>query len=159
MHHSRTRCWRGESNPQRACAPGALDAVRLPVTPPQPKFSTPTLTPGGGLEPPQPVPKTGVLPLDDPGTDKRTRHDSNVRPQAPQACALIHLSYGSEGGGRCGSRTHRSASRSDSFRDCAACPCRNLPRLMHQEGVEPPTPRRATALQAAAEPIRPLMRV
>ncbi len=43
--------------------------------------------PGEGLEPSSPVPKTGVLPLDDPGR-KRTRHDSNVRPQAPQACAL-----------------------------------------------------------------------
>ena len=35
-----------------------------------------------------------------PRNEKRTRHDSNVRPQAPQACALILLSYGSEEKGR-----------------------------------------------------------
>ena len=77
-------------------ARGALDAARLPFTPPRPEnFSAPT--PGEGLEPSSPISKTGVLPLDDPGTMKRTRHDSNVRPQAPQACALILLSYGFKG--------------------------------------------------------------
>jgi hypothetical protein len=71
------------------------------ITPPQ---LTETLAPGEGLEPSSPVPKTGVLPLDDPGMSKRTRQDSNLRPQAPQACALILLSYGfkrkDEGGRR-----------------------------------------------------------
>jgi hypothetical protein len=32
----------------------------------------------------------------------RPRHDSNVRPQAPQACALILLSYGFKGSDECG---------------------------------------------------------
>ena len=36
-------------------------------------------------------------PFRRPRIEKRTRHDSNVRPQASQTCALIHLSYGFEG--------------------------------------------------------------
>ncbi len=50
-------------------------------------------------------------PFRRPRKGKRTRHDSNVRPQAPQACALILLSYGFKikisGGGA--TRTHRGA--------------------------------------------------
>ncbi len=49
-------------------------------------------------------------------------------------------------------------SRLRQFSGLRGLPVPNLPCLMHQEGLEPPTPRRATALQAAAEPIRPLMR-
>ena len=33
-------------------------------------------------------------PFRRPRNEKRTRHDSNVRPQASQTCALIPLSYG-----------------------------------------------------------------
>ena len=50
-------------------------------------------------------------PFRRPRTKKRTRHDSNVRPQASQTCALILLSYGFKlvsGGGA--TRTHRGAS-------------------------------------------------
>ena len=60
-------------------------------------------------------------------------------------------------GGRCGSRTHRSF-RLRQFSGLLGVPVPNLP-LMHQEGLEPPCSRRATALQAAAGPIRRLMRV
>lgn len=85
-------------------------------TPPRPV----KLAPGEGLEPSSPVPKTGVLPLDDPGR-KRTRHDSNVRPQAPQACALILLSYGFRR--KVWESNPQEFLSSDSFRDCSACPC------------------------------------
>ena len=47
-------------------------------------------------------------PFRRPRIEKRTRHDSNVRPQASQTCALILLSYGFKllsGGGA--TRTHR----------------------------------------------------
>lgn len=227
--------------------PNGLGSPRRPqrrafaVTPHQPKRTFGPKTPGGGLEPPQPVPKTGVLPLDDPGMRKRTRHDSNVRPQAPQACALnpteLRVRKGgrrmkrrldeatafgapfvlrpsplrSGGGGartrggasrpaawraagppsarrlrrgRCGSRTRRSLSAPTVFGtawparaqpsaplagapglepgraglESASLPFSLRPRAMCQEGLEPPTPLRATALQAAAEPIRPLTR-
>jgi hypothetical protein len=57
-------CRGRESNPQRALsAHGDLSAARLPFTPPRLEDRTP----GEGLEPSSPVPKTGVLPLDDPG--------------------------------------------------------------------------------------------
>ncbi len=132
------------------------------ITPPQRKlFLTPKANSGGRTRTPTACSKDRRPAFRRPRTEvKRTRHDSNVRPQAPQACALIRLSYGSEGkgkaeavrvertgararrarrlstplhyllcdaserfGGRCGSRTRRSRSGSDSFRDCLACPC------------------------------------
>ena len=121
----RERYWGRESNPQWDL-PAATSApcVCLYATPAR------ASSPGEGLEPSLPAPKTGVLPLDDPGLEERTRHDSNVRPQAPQACALILLSYGfiiskAEGVGV----EPTGASCSDSFRDCSACQVPNLPSV------------------------------
>lgn len=61
----------------------------------------------------------------------------------------VPLSYGFSDG-RCESRTRRSFG-SDSFRDCLACPRPTFQRVMHQEGLEPPCSRGATALQAACQ--------
>ena len=103
-------------------------------------------------------------PFRRPRIEKRTRHDSNVRPQASQTCALIPLSYGfklQSGGGA--TRTHRGVDarrlstplhyllcgasevwrkvresnpqehlRSDSFRDCLACPCPTFQRCIRR---------------------------
>jgi hypothetical protein len=43
--------------------------------------------------------------------------------------------------------------------ESASLPLTYAPSSMHQEGIEPPRPAGATALQTAAEPFRPLMRV
>ncbi len=107
--------------PSRAVCPRRPRRRAFAVTPHQRNLFG--LAPGEGLEPSSPVPKTGVLPLDDPGM-QRTRHDSNVRPQAPQTCALVHLSYGFKRVWRKVRESNpQESSNSDSFRDCSACPC------------------------------------
>lgn len=73
----------GPRRPQRRASACSATPARAP-------------TPGEGIEPPLPVPKTGVATVRLPRNNRRTRHDSNVRPQPPQGCALIQLSYGSE---------------------------------------------------------------
>ena len=75
-------------------AHGDLGAARLPFTPPQRNLSDELRGKDSNLH--SLFQRQASSPLDDPGT-KRTRHDSNVRPQAPQACALILLSYGFRG--------------------------------------------------------------
>ncbi len=91
--------------------------------------------------------------------NERTRHDSNVRPQASGACALIRLSYGSEGefGGRCESRTHRGFQAPTVFK--TAWRARAQPSPVRQGRLELPRSRRATALQTAAGPVRRLAQI
>lgn len=62
--------------PSMGFAHGYLSAARLPFTPPQL-----LKTPGEGLEPSSPVPKTGALPLDDPGLFEN-------EPGTTRTCAL-----------------------------------------------------------------------
>jgi hypothetical protein len=87
----------GVEPPKGLAAHGDLSAVRLPVTPPQPKFPSPEANSGGRTRTPTACSKDRRPAFRRPRNEKRTRHDSNVRPQASQTCALIHLSYGFEG--------------------------------------------------------------
>ena len=77
--------------PSRAAAPGVLAAVRLPLRHSSRNYlgrlrgkdSNPRLLFQRQASSRWTTPEW-----------KRTRHDSNVRPQAPQTCALVQLSYG-----------------------------------------------------------------